>query len=344
MASHALTIRAAAPLLVIRKAVQSGYDRDLLLSRSNLAPEELSDPEKRIPREKLSRLWIAIEDEYDDRFFGLEVGSSVTLQDLGVLGYTMRHSETLGHAMKKLETFGKLLSDDVNIIVDVDHGAPQIRLDASISLIAIRHPIHCRLAIIVAIARELISSELDPRRIHLPEFLSDDSGQLDDFFRCAITSGAQNAMVVFEEEDWRRRIDPRDPQLEGYLNDYAKHLIKNFPNSNTLVAQIEFALSNRLGNGEPGLSTIAGDLDMSVRSIQRHLTAEETSYKEVLDNFRRTQALDLLSDRRHTIQEVAELLGYHEPSGFYRAFHRWMGIPPNQYRAQQVAKASESRP
>ncbi|MEM1295767.1 MAG: AraC family transcriptional regulator [Verrucomicrobiota bacterium] len=323
-------------MLVIRKAVQFGFDRELLLSRSNLSPAELSDPDTRIPREKLSRLWIAIEEEYKQPFFGIEVGKSVTLEDLGILGYAMRHSETLGHAMAKLEQFGKLLSDDVAITVELGCGAPQIRLDASIQLIAIRHPIHCRLAIVVAIARELTSPELSPRRIHIPELLTKDAVDLSEFFQCQLTSGEQQAIVVFEEADWKRRIDDRDPKLESYLNDYANHLIEKRPDSDNLVAQIEFALSSNLAAGEPGLISIAKYLGMSVRSLQRRLTAAQTSYKQVLDDFRRTQALDFLSDRRYTIQEVAKYLGYHEPSGFYRAFHRWMGCTPNQYRDHQA--------
>tara|TARA_R110002096_G_scaffold147671_22_gene307823 strand:- start:22374 stop:23348 length:975 start_codon:yes stop_codon:yes gene_type:complete len=322
------------------KAVQAGFDQKLLLSRSNLTAAELSNPDTRIPREKLSRLWIAIDEEYHQPYFGLEVGKSVLLQDLGIVGYTMSHSETLGHAMSKLERFGKLLSDDVAISIDLESGAPQVRLEASIKLIAIRHPIHCRIAIIVAIARQLTTPDLTPRRIQVPELLTKDADALSDFFQCNVTLGDHLAIVVFEEADWNRPIERRDPKLETYLDAYAEHLLNKRPSSDNLVEQIEFALSSNLAAGEPGLSAIASYLGISVRSLQRRLTAAQTSYKQVLDDFRRTQALDFLSDRRHTIQEVASMLGYHEPSGFYRAFHRWMGCPPNQYRDQ---KAKERR-
>ncbi len=338
MVSQALTIRAAAPRLVMQRALERECDQEVLLSRSKLTLDELSDPENRVPREKLSRLWIAIEEIYGFHHFGLEVGQSVKLGDLGVLGYSMRNSKTLGRAMTKLSRFGTLLSDDVRITIHPDDDAPRIRLEASIRLIAIRHPIHCRLAIILSIARELTTPELNPQRIYLPELLSETSTSLQKYFRCEITFQSQDVIVVFNREDWDQQLKSHDAKLEEYLDDYAAHLVRKQPDSDDLVKQIEYTLSTRLSNGDPGLPSIAQSLDMSVRSVQRHLSAARTSYKHILDDYRRKTALDLLSDHRQTIQDVAKSLGYHEPSGFYRAFHRWMGCPPNRYRDQQTAE------
>ena len=78
---------------------------------------------------------------------------------------------------------------------------------------------------------------------------------------------------------------------------------------------------------------VAAALAMSPRTLQRRLREEGTSYADLLDRFRHRMAVALLEDREIAIYEVAYLLGYAEPSTFYRAFRRWTGSSPREHRA-----------
>ena len=337
MALQRLTIRAAAPILVLRKAEELGFKREVLLQKTGLTAEELSHPDKRVPREKLSRLWVLIEKMGGGRFFGVTVGASVSIADMGIVGYIMRFSQSLGEAMTKLENYGRLLADDVELKICRDNDDPRIELDANINLVAIRHPIHCRLAIIVSVVRNLISSDFKPKVVHLPELRVNDGQELRDFFRCPLEFGSGKSSVTIESEDWAQKLDSCDSHLGHYLESYADYLMDRQPSQASLIDQIEYLLSAKLSSGDPGLSGIAKELAMSPRSLQRLLSNEGTKYKDVLDHFRHEMALDLLRNPKLSIKEIAFMLGYHEASGFYRAFHRWKNCPPNRFREAQTA-------
>jgi AraC-like DNA-binding protein len=82
----------------------------------------------------------------------------------------------------------------------------------------------------------------------------------------------------------------------------------------------------------PSLAAIASELAMSERSVQRSLTEESTSYREIVDEVRKDLALSHLSQPGATAADVAFLLGFSEPSAFTRAFRRWTGSSPSQFR------------
>jgi AraC-like DNA-binding protein len=74
-------------------------------------------------------------------------------------------------------------------------------------------------------------------------------------------------------------------------------------------------------------------MGMSERTLQRRLQTEKTSFNELLEQARRTIACSYLADRKLAAYEVSFLLGYAEPATFFRAFKRWTGKTPLEYRA-----------
>ena len=77
---------------------------------------------------------------------------------------------------------------------------------------------------------------------------------------------------------------------------------------------------------------VANALGMSVRSLRRRLTEEGVSYKTILEESLVTVAQRMLGDTRRTIQETAHAMGFSDPTAFHRAFKRWTGMTPTQYR------------
>lgn len=84
--------------------------------------------------------------------------------------------------------------------------------------------------------------------------------------------------------------------------------------------------------GVPSLAGVARGLSVSVRTLQRRLEQEETTFECAVDDVRRERALKLLGSSEVAIAEVSWLLGYSEQSAFTRAFRRWTGVPPAAWR------------
>jgi AraC-like DNA-binding protein len=91
-------------------------------------------------------------------------------------------------------------------------------------------------------------------------------------------------------------------------------------------------LLSRLPQGDSNIESVARSMGTSVRSLQRRLTYRGSSYQDVLDSIRREAAGQYLSDRALSISEVGYLLGYSEPAAFHRAFKRWHGSTPQEFR------------
>lgn len=96
--------------------------------------------------------------------------------------------------------------------------------------------------------------------------------------------------------------------------------------------------------GYPGPDAVAMSLHLSVRTLARQLQAQGQSYRGLLRDARRRDSRVLLNDRRLSIAQVADRLGYSSTAALSRAFQGWYGMSPSGFRATQGALASSQRP
>ena len=101
-------------------------------------------------------------------------------------------------------------------------------------------------------------------------------------------------------------------------------------------AQIARFITEELQGGDASLAKIARRVAMSPRTLQRRLELEGTSFAEVLDQTRRHCAQLYVKEPNLAMTEIAYLLGFSEPSAFTRAFQRWYGVAPTQFRSKQA--------
>jgi AraC-like DNA-binding protein len=104
------------------------------------------------------------------------------------------------------------------------------------------------------------------------------------------------------------------------------------PETNDVVSDLRRILITRLAQGHSDIESVARSTATSVRSLQRRLAAAGTTYQVLLDSTRREAAGRYLADRALSVSEVGYLLGYSEPAAFHRAFKRWYGSTPQEFR------------
>jgi AraC-like DNA-binding protein len=85
-------------------------------------------------------------------------------------------------------------------------------------------------------------------------------------------------------------------------------------------------------HGDPSLTTVGERVAMGPRTLQRRLKDQGVEFKALVDDTRRLFAVTYLRKPDHTLAEIAYLLGYSEVSAFNRAFRRWTGSTPSEYR------------
>ena len=131
-----------------------------------------------------------------------------------------------------------------------------------------------------------------------------------------------------------------DPALVAVLDRYAAERLEQAPRTSSIADRVRSALGDELRGGEPTAARLATRFKMSVRSLSRLLAAEGTSFRELLDALRRDLATRHLAADQLSIGEVAFLLGFSELSSFHRAFKRWTGRTPAEFRQEFRSKPS----
>jgi AraC-like DNA-binding protein len=107
------------------------------------------------------------------------------------------------------------------------------------------------------------------------------------------------------------------------------------------IVQLEQAIESTLGHPEIGLQMTAAILGMSPRTLQRHLAEEEKTFSRLLQSVRFRAAQQLLRDPAMPLNEIAMRLSYADSANFIRAFKRWTGVGPSEFRQLHYAKRDE---
>lgn len=127
-----------------------------------------------------------------------------------------------------------------------------------------------------------------------------------------------------------------------FLRTAPYHLVTENRTQTSIKDRVRTLLNKDVSNAMPSAEEVARHCNMSVTTLRRHLQAENSSYQALKDECRREAAFHFLScfDLSNTL--VAEKLGFDEPSTFFRAFKKWTGQTPGEYRRQLLARTENS--
>jgi AraC-like DNA-binding protein len=326
-----LTGIARLPLLVLDAAREMGLDEGELMRAAGLSEAELSDPDARVELAKLWGLWRAVIDRSEDPFLGLHMGERARVHHLGLVGYVMANSGTLRSALLRLTRYSHIISEALELRFERGDAFGLIVAGAAPRFDALRHPVDFRLALLVSIARQITGRDLAVDA-SLPYPAPSDPGEYQRVFRGTLRFGQPASMVSIRNDDLDLPIVAADPTLGGYLDAYAQTVLRDLATEATLTTKVRRALWDELSGGQPTLQHVARIVGASPRTLQRRLHDEGTTFADLLDDLRQEMAMRLLQDRNLAVYEVAFLLGYSEPSTFHRAFRRWHGVAPHEYR------------
>ena len=124
------------------------------------------------------------------------------------------------------------------------------------------------------------------------------------------------------------------PEFGEQFEAYAAALVLRMTPGSSLAERVREAIAEGLLEGSIKEATVAERLAMSPRTMHRRLVEAGTSFRKIRNELLRQRAEKLLLERRVPIGEVSYLLGYADPSNFHRAFHRWTGHTPAEWRRQ----------
>jgi AraC-like DNA-binding protein len=326
-----LTGLARIPLLILERTADYGLDRNELAAAAGFKGE-LQDPDARVSVTKIWNLWRIFIDRTSDPILGLHLGMGVGMRQFGLVGYAMLNSRTVLDALGRMTRYSRIMNEALEVSLSADARRVDIVVAPSTRLDALVHPVDARLGAVVTATRSLSGAEIAPIEVRFPYRRPHRVSEHRRFFRCEMRFDCTGSGVAFRRQDLDRPVASADETLVGYLDHYAEAVLESLAKHGSYAERVRKTLWSQLADGPPTLGQAASALGVSVRTLQRRLSLERTSFASVLDEFRRAMAVSLLRDRSLAVYEVAFLLGYGDPSTFYRAFRRWEGVPPHEFR------------
>ena len=183
--------------------------------------------------------------------------------------------------------------------------------------------------------RIMAGSHWVPREV---QFAHDATGTLTEYqsvFGAPVIFGCTRNALVIEREFLKSTVPAADPRLYGILSRYLDDVLDRMPRQDGFVASIRKAIAESLKDGTPKLAGVAKSIATSPRTLQRRLEKHGIDFKKLVHDTRRQFAREYLRDPDTSLTQIAFLLGYSEVSAFNRAFKRWTGSTPLDYRRKK---------
>ena len=126
--------------------------------------------------------------------------------------------------------------------------------------------------------------------------------------------------------------------MDVFLRTAPQSVFLKYKNEDSWTARVRRRLRDSLASSDwPLLDDVAEEFDIAPTTLRRRLNAEGTSFQDIKDDLRRDAAIHHLCHSAMSVADIAALLGFQEPSAFHRAFRKWCGAQPGEYRTRRTA-------
>ena len=325
--------------LMLDTAEHLGVKTASLRQQFSLSTSLLSQAQGRISIPKFMRLGYEVIGATNCPQLGLEMGRRAQLSLMGISGFCAACAPTLQQSLMDIARFESLssknsrghstfYSEGKNAVAEFYSLQPYNDFNFFIVDLALT----AQANVILQMSQQTVAPKMVQVEFEAPLY----ADAYRDFFECPIKFSQPRNALVFEQS--KLRLSP------ALMNSVAYEECRLVCNAQLIDAQKKLTFQERVMNEistllqspELGIEQVANRLDMPVWTLRRQLKNEHTSYTQLLDNTRQALAVIYLKDKQYTVNEVAYLLGFTYPNAFHRAFKRWEGIPPGEYRALRV--------
>lgn len=317
----------------LRKQLDAlGLDSADLCAQAGLDPQQMDDPNARYPLSATTRLWELAVRASGDPAIGLRVSRFVSPTTFHALGYALVASGSLREVFERIVRYHQVVSDALTLELSRDGERYRFRLlQPQGSPAPALEAIDAFAAIYVRTCRNRLGRDYAPLAVYLRRPQPADPMPWHTVFRAPVFFAADEDRLEFAAQDFDSHLDDANPELAEHNETVLKRTLAQLQPL-TWEHKVRRAIEAQLPDGEPSAERIAQALHLSLRSLQRHLADEGCRFDTLLNECRENLALLHLRDPQCSLAEISHLLGFADTSSFNRAFKRWTGMTPGQFR------------
>lgn len=316
-----------------------------LLAQVQLAPSLLAQREQRISVSDYLQLLEHGLMLSGDENLGLHLGEAVRPGYYGVLGYLIMSCATLADALHRQARYAELVGSLGR--VELNDEPAQAGLEAQIahswqplSTQLQRHTSEETLAAWVTFGHWISGLDLAPTLVRFQHPQPADISEHQRVFRCPLLFDQADNALVFPKRLLHTPLGQADGAMRVMFDAYAERQLAELKQGDSLLLRARELLAAQLSAGPVDLTRLAHAMALSPRTLQRRLSEAGLSFSQLLDDTREPLALHYLADVTLELADIAFLLGFSEAGSLARAFRRWTGQSPGEYRRSLLAEST----
>lgn len=321
------------PATMIRVAEHKDIPPEEILANTGVELEVLGDPAARLSFQQMMIICENLITKYPDGSVGLDFGAAININQFGMLGYAILSCKDLRSALALGMQYHSLVNPAFTFDISHFDDRFEVCFTSHIPFENI-YRMACEVFIVsfCCLSRFLTGRpDIQPLEVHLNHPEPAYSAKYLEYFECPVLFDQPRTQLVIQPELLDLPLMMADQATAAMAEKQCAEILSRMGPKEGLIAKVRRIMLSDPGNF-PSVEELAKDLATSTRTLSRSLQDLGTSYQKLLDEVRKEMAIEYLRNSSLPIEEVAQLVGYNDPSNFRKAFRRWTQNVPSYYR------------
>lgn len=308
-------------------------DAHSILASVGLDADGPWDPKHMLEEEAFYGMLELMAKQMDATPLPLIVGGAMRPDEYGALGLAWKAAPDLQGSFSRVARYARLWTSIVQYeLAETDEGVLFIEHRQGARRLGMRLSIEADLASGVSLSRQVSPEPFAPLAVYFKHAAPQTIAHHQAYFDCPVHFGADKDALLLSRDALEVPNLLGDEGITQFLVSHLDHELSAIKDTLNLAAQTKDQIARALSEGLPKMADIARRLGMSVRSFHRRLAEHGVTFQTLTEETRREIASGMLRDETYSLSEIAFMAGFSEQSAFTRAFKRWTGQTPAQFR------------
>jgi AraC-like DNA-binding protein len=322
---------------IIQFAGQQGANKKALIELTGLSEVDLCQEDLRLDAIIYNTVLEAALAQTKDEYLGLHIGEYLNLSAAGLILQLSQNSETVRQAVDLIIQFANLGCQALPFSLQENSDDFELKITANELWInqspqSVRHTIDAIMVFTIRELNTLTHQKYYPQKIQFSYPKPKHFMEYERVFKCPIEFNQPITKLIFDKKLLSEKVVTSDYSLLKILVQFAEQKLQKLTEESGFSTIVEQTILNLVKPEFPSINTVAANLNLSVRTLQRKLKIEAKTYKSILDELKFKFAMDYIKNPKLSISEIAYLLDYSEVAAFSRSFKRWTGKSPLEVR------------
>lgn len=272
----------------------------------------------------------------DDRLgpgFSIRVGQAMKMDDYGVLGLSWKTCSKAGEIFERCERYFKLLSDTYLFKVQKEGELSHVHLNRDAYRAGVARSNESTFSATVVVLRAITETDISPVSVSFKHQSPVDLKDYTAAFQCPISFDQSMNAITYKTADLETRTAKADFSINQFLVARVEEETRGIEVSpNQIATDVELLIQNALPSGIPSITELGAHMGMSNRTLTRRLSEHGVTFRDLIQKTQERLSKELLKGSDRTVAEIAFQTGFSEQSAFNRAFKRWTGLSPVEFR------------